>query len=203
MRNIFPHSRFQVLGLPCSMEAQSYWVVQQAHGTQTSPKLSADPERALPVLASLLLLSVLASVVTVAVFSAIASTADSTVTAASSILARTISKWLPGIGAKLLFRLVALILIIISSIVAISETGLVFDLVLYAWSGLGTTVGPAVVYVTRTKKPKDYSVLAMLVTGLICLLAVKGSSESLVIGFVLALIVGLVLHSLVPEQNNE
>ena len=160
------------------------------------PSIVDDPERALPILASIILSGTLGSLVVAATFSAIASTADSTVTAAASILARVSGVRL---GPKTGFRIVAVILVGLSALVAIRESGLVFDLVLYAWSGLGSTIGSAVVYIVFASRPRSSIVLLTLAIGATITVLVENSSESLLIGFSCATAVAFLVDNVLKK----
>jgi sodium/proline symporter len=87
---------------------------------------------------------------------------------------------------QLLFtRLAIFIVPIFSLLIAWNKTG-VWDLVLYAWSGLGVTFGPIVILSLYSKQLNKYGVMAGLISG----------GLSAIIGYIVNYIMALVVSKL-------
>jgi sodium/proline symporter len=109
----------------------------------------ADPESVFPMLAQQHLHPLLAGVVMAAVLAAIMSTADSQLLVAASSVVRDVYEKVIHRGATLDPRLlvrysrgVVLLLVLASLALGMVAEELVFWLVLFAWAGLGATLGP-------------------------------------------------------------
>ncbi len=168
--------------------------------------IAADPETALPVLAAHFLPAIIVGITVAAIIAAITSTADSTLLSAASTVA------LDGVersGLKNRFNIVWLtrfsILILggIAAWLALDDEGMVFDLVLYAWSGLGASLGPAVLYCALVKKPRGPAALAGLIVGGSLAFALQGHTYDLLIGFVGGSIAIYLTHFIVNKLRRD
>lgn len=160
--------------------------------------IAADSERILPVLAVSLLPGIFSGMIVAAIFAAIASTADSALFSATSSIVRdipnSINIRLPG-REVVWTRFVLVALSLISVGFALRQEGLIFDLVLYAWSGLGASLGPVVLYCALFKRPTAASALAGVVIGLIAAVVLKGLTLNLLLAFSLSLLAIAIAHT--------
>ena len=128
-----------------------------------------DEEGIFPLLANELFSPLVSGVLLVIVLSAIMSTADSLLLLASSAVVRDgiqqmfgsqkSDHALAGYG-----KIVTIIIGIIGIALAIPEAKVIFDFVLYAWSGLGTAFGPVLICLLYYKKTTWLGV----VLGMLC-----------------------------------
>ena len=113
----------------------------------------ADTENLFPMLAQLQLHPILFGVVLASIFAAIMSTADSQLLVAASSVVRDvyekiIKKGVEVSQAKLVLysRIVVFLIVILSLIFGFYAEDLVFWLVLFAWAGLGASIGPTSIW---------------------------------------------------------
>lgn len=129
-----------------------------------------DQEAIFPTLSSELFPPVIAGVLLVIVLSAIMSTADSLLLLASSAIVRDTVQHifgsrksdhaLAGYG-----KIVTILIGIAAIVLAIEEQKLIFEFVLYAWSGLGAAFGPVLVCLLYYRKTTWLGVLTGMVAG--------------------------------------
>jgi sodium/proline symporter len=150
------------------------------------PGLAADPERAMPLVTNTVMPGLLAGIVVAGIFSAIASTADSTAITAASVAIRERPGPFKRLKERFALRWLSNIILVVSAIAGLFASGVVFDLVLYAWSGLGASLGPAVLYAVWAKRPRGLAVLAGLISGGFVAFFYQSWTLNLLIGFVLA-----------------
>ncbi len=158
-----------------------------------------DPETALPVLAAHFLPAVIVGITVAAIIAAITSTADSTLLSAASTVTldgveRTALKG--RINILWLTRFAILILGGVAAWLALDEEGIVFELVLYAWSGLGASLGPAVLYCALARLPNASAALAGLIVGGALAFFLQGHTYDLLIGFSGSVMAIAFVHSL-------
>ncbi|HSH43494.1 MAG TPA: sodium/proline symporter [Arenicellales bacterium] len=118
-----------------------------------------DPELALPLMAEAYLPGVLVGAILAAVFAATLSTADSMLLSCSAAISQDL---LPGFGqsyarTKLATALVTMVVLGI----ALASPASVFQLVIFAWSGLGATLGP-VLALRVARQPLDRPTAAIM-----------------------------------------
>jgi len=155
-------------------------------GFEHVTSIAADPETVLPVLAVELLPGFMAGVTLAAIIAAISSTADSQLIAASSTVIRDIRSLsrLPAPGNELLVtRIVVVSLAAVSTYFAVSQTHVVFRFVLYAFFGLGASLGPVVLYCSLAGNPRPFPALAGILAG--------GTATFLFRGFTLHFLISL------------
>lgn len=135
---------------------------------------SADTENLFPVLAQQHLHPVLFGVVLASIFAAIMSTADSQLLVAASSLVRDIYEKIlkkgedvPQSKLVLYSRAVVLLIVIISLAFGFLAEDLVFWLVLFAWAGLGASIGPTSILALYWKRTTRAGIFAGLFTGTI------------------------------------
>jgi len=130
-----------------------------------------DPEQVFPQMAMRLVPPVITGVMLAAVMSAIMSTADSQLLVASSTIAHDLVEklWKTRLDPKRLVvisRLAVLVLGGCSILFALSEARVVFWFVLFAWSGLGASFGPVIVWLLFSKREvTGLAVLAGMIVG--------------------------------------
>lgn len=122
-----------------------------------------DPELALPTIAMELLPEVLVGLILAGVFAATMSTADSLILACSASLTDDVVRgghdnvWIVK-GGTLLVTLLALG-------IALTGTDSVFVLVIYAWSGLASALGPLLVVQALGQRPREGLAILMMAAG--------------------------------------
>ncbi len=166
--------------------------------------IASDPETALPVLAVEILPGILAGVTLAAIIAAISSTADSQLIAASSTVIRDLRaafRLKTAENELLLTRVVIGVLTALAAFVALRRIHVVFAFVLYAFFGLGGTLGPAVLYCSLAERPRAAPVLAGVVTGLVLTFALRGHPIHFVITFFATIAVVIAAHVLGAERT--
>lgn len=168
-------------------------------------QIAADPEQTLPVLAVEILPGILGGATLAAIVAAITSTADSTLIASASTAIRDIRQALnlpePAYEAWWM-RGALLVLGATAAMFAFQETGLVFDIVLISWAGLGASLGPTVLYCALWDQPKGLASLCGLATGGTLAFVLQQHDLDLLIGFIASSIVISVVHWILVEQTS-
>lgn len=131
-----------------------------------------DTENLFPLLAQQHLHPVLFGVVLASIFAAIMSTADSQLLVAASSVVRDIYEKLIRKGEEisqitlvLYSRIVVFLLVLLSLLFGYIAEDLVFWLVLFAWAGLGASIGPTSILALYWKGTTRAGVIAGLFTG--------------------------------------
>lgn len=172
-----------------------------------------DVELIMPALAADLLPAWLAGVFISGAIAAMMSTADSQLLVISSSVIedfyhKTLGREVTEKTLLNMSRLVTIAVGIFGFIVAVTSGELIFDLVSYAWSGLGASFGPALLLLLKWKKTNWKGVLAGMVTGTVVTIVwseIEFLDEALsvrFVSFVLAFI-AVVTVSLVAKGKNE
>lgn len=142
------------------------------------PSLNAfeagDIENAYPTLAKLILNPVMFGIVVASIFAAIMSTADSQLLVAASGLVRDIyqkiikkGEVIPAKTLVLYSRLSVLIMVIVAVILGLIAESQIFWLVLFAWGGLGASIGSTSLLALFWKGTTRQGVIAGILTGTI------------------------------------
>lgn len=133
---------------------------------------ASDTENLFPLLAREQLHPVLFGVVLASIFAAIMSTADSQLLVAASSVVRDIydkiirkEDEIPQKRLVLMSRLVVLVLVLVSLVFGYLAEDLVFWLVLFAWAGLGASIGPASIMALYWEGTTRTGVMAGMVAG--------------------------------------
>ncbi len=159
-----------------------------------------DRERIMPLVAQALLNPWLAGLLISAAIAAMMSTADSQLLVATSAVAEDVFHKLLGRnlseGALVrVSRITTLILGLIAFALALFAKDFVFNLVLYAWAGLGAVFGPVLLLALWWKGCTRTGAFSGMITGLVTILiwtrvpALKAAVYELVPAFLLAFLV--------------
>ena len=130
---------------------------------------------------------------------AMMSTADSQLLVTTSAISediyhQMICKDAPQKRLVRLSRLAAVVVGIVAFILAITAEALVYDLVLYAWAGLGASFGPGLLLTLWWRRTTKQGVWAGMVVGMVTVIiwynfpVLKGTLYELIPGFFMALI---------------
>ena len=131
-----------------------------------------DPEHLFPKAAEQLLPTFLTAIVLIGDLSAIMSTISAQILVAASTVAHDIySKMLKqSLSHKriiLVSRLTVLLLGLGAMLIALGETRVIFWFVLFAWSGLGASFGPLILFTLYWKETSRQGAIAGMLTGFI------------------------------------
>lgn len=162
---------------------------------------AGDVENLFPVLAQQQLHPILFGVVLASIFAAIMSTADSQLLVAASSVVRDVyekiikrDEVIPQKKLVLYSRIVVFILVVVSLIFGFIAEELVFWLVLFAWAGLGASIGPTSILALYWKGTTRAGIFAGLITGTVVTIVwyfipqLKGLMYELIPGFFAALL---------------
>ncbi|MFC1502035.1 sodium/proline symporter [bacterium] len=135
----------------------------------------ADQELIMPFMATDLLPAWLAGIAISGAIAAMMSTADSQLLVTTSAISediyhQMIRKDAPQKRLVRLSRLAAVVVGVVAFILAITAEALVYDLVLYAWAGLGASFGPGLLLTLWWKKTTKQGVWAGMIVGMITIL---------------------------------
>jgi len=160
-----------------------------------------DVENLFPVLAQQQLHPILFGVVLASIFAAIMSTADSQLLVAASSVVRDVyekiikkDQEIPQKTLVLYSRIVVFVLVVISLIFGFIAEELVFWLVLFAWAGLGASIGPTSILALYWRGTTRAGIFAGLITGTVVTVVwyfipqLKGFMYELIPGFIAALL---------------
>jgi sodium/proline symporter len=134
----------------------------------------ADRDQVMPLLAKALVPAWLAGIMISGAVAAMMSTADSQLMVASSSLIQDVYVKIvrrgkpPTQPARLVFlgRLAAIVIAIIALWLAFANQDLIYDMVAYAWSGLGSSFGPVILLAIWWKGLTRGGAIAGMVTGM-------------------------------------
>ncbi len=134
-----------------------------------------DQEQIMPLLATTLLPAWLAGIAISGAIAAMMSTADSQLLVTTSAISEDVYHQLINKNAsqkKLvgMSRLAAVLVGLAAFVLAMRCEALVYDLVLYAWAGLGASFGPAILMILWWKKTTKQGVFAGMVVGMVTVL---------------------------------
>ena len=158
-----------------------------------------DQETIMPMLATELFPAWLAGIAISGAIAAMMSTADSQLLVTTSAVSEDIVHKIMGIRTTqkklvMISRIAALGVGIIAFILALEAEDLVYDLVLYAWAGLGASFGPGILLTLWWKKTTRQGVFAGMIAGMLTVLVwyhvpvLRNSLYEMIPGFVLALL---------------
>jgi sodium/proline symporter len=192
-----------VVGTACNvlmgLGAVLIGLVGRAWLTTVEALPNADPENLFPVLAQHHLPPAVFGVVVAAIFAAIMSTADSQLLVAASTVVRDVYEKALGRGplpqrtAVRYSRLVVTVLVGAALVLGWAADELVFWLVLFAWAGLGASLGPTSILALFWPRTTAAGVVAGLIAGTVTTFvwyftpALKGLLYELIPAFVVGL----------------
>ena len=146
-----------------------------------------DPEQLFPKAAEMLLPLIITAIVLTGVMAAIMSTVSSQILVAASAISHDIYSKIFNQNAsqkKILFisRVALVVLGIGAMIVALTETRVIFWFVLFAWSGLGASFGPVILFSLYSKNVTKSGAIAGMITGfaITVIWKVSGLSDSII-----------------------
>ena len=170
----------------------------------------ADPEQIMPYMTKALVPAWLAGILISGAIAAMMSTADSQLLVSTSAISRDIyhqmmRKDAPDKRLVLISRVATLVIGVIAFMLALSAQSLVYWLVLYAWAGLGSSFGPALLTTLWWKKVTKQGVLAGMIVGTITVLiwynvpVLKETLYELIPGFFFSLF-SIIIVSLLTQK---
>ena len=141
----------------------------------------ADPETVMPLLARDLMPGWLAGLVIAGAVAAMMSTADSQLIVVTSSLVEDVYVKLINPNAPpgrlvLLSRIATALAAFVALLLAFGNQDLIFDMVAYAWAGLGSSFGPPLLLSLRWKRTTAWGVLAGMLAGTVSNIAWKNTS---------------------------
>ncbi len=166
-----------------------------------------------PVLVNAFMLPVLAGVMLSGAISAMMSTASSEIILCSSAITEDLhgnfaKRKMEGRRALWFNRIVTLVVGLVAFLLALAVKDSVFGLVSYAWCGIGSSFGPALLLVLFWKRVSRAGVIASLLSGTIGTIVWKsffekgtGISERLT-SFVFALAMAVLFSLIFPEKKD-
>ncbi len=173
----------------------------RAYFPEVSMLPAEDTENLFPMLAQQHLHPVLFGVVLASIFAAIMSTADSQLLVAASSVVRDVyekiikkGETVPQKTLVLYSRIVVFGIVLISLVFGFLAEELVFWLVLFAWAGLGASIGPTSILALYWKGTTRAGIFAGLIVGTAVTIAwyyipvLKDAVYELIPGFIAALI---------------
>ena len=136
----------------------------------TEDLLGGARERIMPLLTNFLLPSWLAGIFISGAIAAMMSTADSQLLVISSSVIedfyhKTLGKEISDKALLNLSRIITILVGLFGFLIAVTSKKLIFTLVSYAWSGLGSAFGPALLLMLKWKGTTKEGVLAGMLTG--------------------------------------
>ncbi len=146
----------------------------------------ADPEHLFPKAAESLLPTVLTAIVLTGVLAAIMSTVSAQIIVAASSVAHDVVEKIYGGGLSnkqmlLISRVTIAVLGVGAMLISLAKTQVIFWFVLFAWSGLGASFGPLILFTLYSKNVTREGAISGMLTGftVTILWKVSGWSEVL------------------------
>jgi sodium/proline symporter len=175
---------------------------------------AGDRETLYPFLAQNQLHPFLFGMVVASIFAAIMSTADSQLLVAASAVVRDVYQKLIKKGQiidqrilVLLSRCVVFLLVVLAILLGYIAADWIFWLVLFAWGGLGASLGPTVILSLFWKRATKWGVLAGLLFGTLVTIVwrstpvLKAAMYELIPAFLISMILTIVVSLLTPKRN--
>ncbi len=172
-----------------------------------------DPETLFPTMVADFLPNGLSVLVLCGVIAAIMSTCADQMLAVTGAVSVDIVQKVFGVQMKektaLLFSKILLICVgLVTFLFAVKSGSLVMTMVSYAWSGMGSSLGPVVLMTMLDKKASGVGMIVTLIVGAVSTVIWSSLPIAAVIDvkfgtFFLALIVGIIVSRLVPNKKAE
>jgi len=150
------------------------WIglIGRAHFPGTADLPGGDVEAIYPMVAQAHLPSILFGLVVASIFAAILSTADSQLLVAASCVVRDLGQQTLARGREISperlvrwSRICVLVMLVASVALGLAMPGLVFTLVLFAWAGLGASLGPPLILALYWRSTTRWGVVAGVLSG--------------------------------------
>ena len=130
----------------------------------------SDPEKLMPIMAKSLLPTWIAGIFISGAIAAMMSTADSQLLVSTTVITKDITKKIffkNKTNKELLFigRLITIFIGFLAFYMALKTKDLVFEMVSYAWGGLGSSFGPALIFSLWWEKTNKLGLLVGLIFG--------------------------------------
>ncbi|WP_053982092.1 sodium/proline symporter [Marinagarivorans algicola] len=125
-----------------------------------------DPELALPTMATHLLPPALVGLVLAGIFAATMSTADSLLLNCSSAVTNDLKLMPKSAKSTFWLKITTVLLTVLALILALTANNSVFNLVIMAWSGLGSAFVPLLIILCLGAKPSQLTSIIMVLAGL-------------------------------------
>ena len=176
--------------------------------------LSQDAEKILPAMVLAFVNPILAGILLSGVISAMMSTAATELTVSASSMGEDMvgtlrRKVLTDRNRRFLNQFLTLAVGVVAILLALTMTDTVYGLVSYAWSGIGSSFGPALLLILFWKRVSRAGVIASLLSGTISTIIWKnlfeehtGVSERLT-SFVFAFGMAVLFSLLFPEKKKD
>ncbi|MCK4361166.1 MAG: sodium/proline symporter [Bacteroidales bacterium] len=176
----------------------------------------ADVEHVMPQLAKTLLPAWLAGIFISGAIAAMMSTADSQLLVITSSVIedfyhKTLGKDVSGKALLYLSRIITVAIGLFGFIIAVTSEKLIFSMVSYAWAGLGSSFGPALLLLLKWKHTTSQGVLAGMITGAVSTIIwskitvlddmISVRFVSFVLAFLAVVIVSLISAKKNPVKN--
>ncbi len=186
--------------------------VQSGYLVDEGGKIAADAEKILPFMVVMFVNPILAGVLLSGVISAMMSTASTELTVSSSaigedIIAKLRKRTVENRNQRRLNQALTFAVGIVAIILALTMTDTVYGLVSYAWSGIGSSFGPALLLLLFWKRFSRAGIIASLLSGTLSTVIWKnffeastGISERLA-SFVFAFLMAVLFSLLLPEKR--
>ncbi len=169
-----------------------------------------DPEHLFPKAAEHLLPTLLMAIVLTGVLAAIMSTVSAQILVAASAVAhdvysKMLKKTLSHESILLVSRVTVLMLGLGAMFIALGETRVIFWFVLFAWSGLGASFGPLILFTLYSKNITRKGAIAGMLTGFLTTLVWKatGLSDTVIYELVPAFLVATLSIYFVSRLTRE
>jgi sodium/proline symporter len=172
----------------------------------------SDTENLYPVLAQMYLHPVLFGIVVASIFAAIMSTADSQLLVAASGVVRDVydklfrkGEVIPQRTLVLYSRLIIVVLVAGALVLGYFSEELVYWLVLFAWAGLGASLGPASILALYWKRTTRPGVIAGLIAGTLTTViwyfipGLRAVMYELIPGFAAGFLATVIVSLMTPE----
>lgn len=166
-----------------------------------------DPEKLMPAMATALLNPWVAGILISGAIAAMMSTADSQLLVSTTVLTEDIVGrfWrnsVQNFNLLTIGRMLTVIIGVVAFFLAYESKEMVFEMVSYAWGGLGASFGPALLLTLWWKKTSKIGVISGMITGtLFTVIDLFGAWVTVRFSaFVLALI-AVILGSLIGDEN--
>ncbi len=167
-----------------------------------------DPEKLMPVMAKSLLHPWVAGIFISGAIAAMMSTADSQLLVTTTVLTEDIfkrffRKTAEGFNLLTIGRLLTVVIGVVGFVLAWTSTDLVFEMVSYAWGGLGSAFGPALVLTLWWRHTSRIGVIGGMLGGtLFTIFPVAGGTVTpRLSAFVLALVLVISLSLIYPDRE--